>query len=195
MLSHVWLFVIPWTVSHKLLCPWDFPGKNTGVDCHFLLHLRHWLCLNDVRIICGVTSVTQSLQPHGLQHARPPCPSPTPSVYSNSCPLSWWCHPTSSSSVIPFSSHLQTFPASGSFPVSQSFPSGDQSIGASALASILPKTIQDWFPLGYTGRISLQSEGLPKVFSDTKVQKHQLFGAQLSSQSNSHIHIWPLEKP
>jgi len=180
MLSHVRLFVTPWTVSHKLLCPWDFPGKNTGVDCHFLLHSTHWLCLNDVRIICGVSSVTQPLQPPGLQHTRPPCPSPTPSVYSNSCPLSWWCHPTISSSVVPFSSHLQSFPASGSFPVSQFFPSGDQSIGASALASILPMTIQDWLPLGWTGWISLQSKGLSRVFSNTTVQKHQLFDAQLS---------------
>ena len=104
--------------------------------------------------------MSDSLQPHGLQHARPPCPSPTPGVYSNSCPLSWWCHPTISSSVLPFSSCLQSFPASGSFPVSQFFASGGQSIGVSASASVLPMSIQDWFLLGWTGWISLQSKGL-----------------------------------
>ena len=111
-----------------------------------------------------------SLQPHGLQHTRPPCPSPTPRDYSNSCPLSWWCHPTISSSVVPFSSRLQSFPASGSFLMSQLFTSGGQSIGASA--SVLPMNIQDWFPLGWTGWISLQSKGLSRVFSNTTVQKH-----------------------
>ena len=123
--------------------------------------------------------VPDSLWSHGLQHARPLCPSPTPGVYSNSCPLSWWCHPTISSSVIPFSSHLQPFPASGSFPMSQ-FTSGGQRIGVSASTSVLPMNIQDWFPLGWTGWISLQSEGLSRVFSNTTVQKHQFFGTQLS---------------
>ena len=117
--------------------------------------------------------VSNSLQPHRLQHARPPCPSPTPGVYSKSCPLSQWCHPTVSSSVIPFSSHLQSFPASGSFPMSQFFASGSQSIGVSASASVLPKNIQDWFPLRWTGLISLQSRGLSRVFSNTTVQNHQ----------------------
>ena len=139
--------------------------------------------------------VSDSLWPHGLQHARPPCPSPSPGVYSNSCPLSQWCHPTISSSVIPFSSSILSFPASGSFPTTQFFASGSQSIGASASASILPMNIQDWFPLGWTGCISLQSKGLWTVFSNTTVQKHQFFSAQLSSQSNSHIHTWLLEKP
>ena len=139
--------------------------------------------------------MSDCLQPHGLQHARSPCPSPTPRVYSNSCPLSWWCHPTISSSVVPFSSHLQSFPASGSFKMSQFFTSGGQSIGVSVSASVLPMNIQGWFPLGWTGLISLLSKGLPKVFSNTTVQKHQFFGAQLSSQSNSHIHTWLLEKP
>ena len=124
--------------------------------------------------------VSDSLWLHGLQHARPPCPSPTPGVYSNSCPLSQWCHPTISSSVIPFSSHLQSFPASGSFQMSQLFTSGDQSIGVSASTSILPMNIQDWFPLGWTGWISLQSKGLSRVFSNTTVHKHQFFSAQLS---------------
>ena len=139
--------------------------------------------------------VSASLQPHELQHARPPCPSPTPRVYSNSCPLSRWCHPTISSSVVPFSSHLQSFPASGSFQMSQFFTSGGQSIGISASTSVLPMNTQDWSSLGWTGWISLQSKGLSKVFSNTTVQKHQSFGAQLSSQSNSHIHTWLLEKP
>ena len=125
---------------------------------------------------------------------RPPCPSPTPRVYSNSCPLSRWCHPTISSSVIPCSSCLQSFPASGSFQMSQLFPSGGQSIGVSASTSVLPVNTQDW-SLGWTGWISLQSKGLSRVFSNTTVQRHQFFGAQLSLQSNSHIHTWLLEKP
>ena len=131
--------------------------------------------------------VSDSLQPHGLQHARSPCPSLTPRAYSNSCPSSQWCHPTTSSSVVPFSSHLQSFPASGSFPMSQFFTSGGQSIGVSASTSVPPMNIQDWFPLGLTGWISLQSKGLSRAFSNTKVQKHHFFGAQPSSQSNSHI--------
>ena len=122
---------------------------------------------------------SDSLRPHGLQHTRLPCPSQTPRVYSNSCPMSQWCHPTISSSVIPFSC-LQSFPALGPFPMSQFFASGGQSIGTSALASVLPINIQEWFPLGWTGWISLQSKGLSRVFSNTTVQKHQFFGAQLS---------------
>ena len=121
--------------------------------------------------------VSDSLWPHGLQHARPPCPSPTPGVYSNSCPLSWWCHPGISCSVVPFSSHLQSFPASGSFPVSQLFTSGGQSINIEALATVLPMNIQGWFPLELTGLISLLSKGLSRVFSNT-FQKHQFFGMQ-----------------
>ena len=124
--------------------------------------------------------VSDSLQSHGLQHARPPCPLPTPEACSNSCPLSEWCHPTISSSIIPFSSHLQSFPASGSFLMSQFFISGGQSIGVSASASVLPINTQDCFPLGWTGWISLQSKGLSKVFSNTTVQSHQFFGVQLS---------------
>ena len=139
--------------------------------------------------------VSDSLQPHRLQHAKPPCPSPTPRVYSNSCPLSRWCHPTISSSVIPFSSRLQSFPASGSFQMSRLFAWGGQSWGVSASASVLPMNTQDWYPLGWTGWISLQSKGHSRVFSNTVVQKHQFFGAQLSLQSNSHIHTRLLEKP
>ena len=139
--------------------------------------------------------VSDSLRPHVLQHARPPCPSSTPRVHSNSCPSSRWCHPAISSSVVPFSSCPQSFPASESFPVSHLFSWDGQSTGVSALASFLPKNTQDWSPLGWTGWISLQSKGLSRVFSNTTVQKHQFFSAQLSSQSNSHIHTWPLEKP
>ena len=124
--------------------------------------------------------VSNSLWPHGPQQTRPPCPSPAPGVYSNSCPLSQWCHPTISSSVILFSSCLQFFPASGSFQMSQLFASGGQSIGVSASATILPMNIQDWFPFGWTGWISLQSKGLSRVFSNTTVQKHQFFGTHLS---------------
>ena len=124
--------------------------------------------------------VSNSLQPQGLQDSRPPCPSPTPKVYSNSCPLSRWCHPTTSSSVVPFSSCLQSFPASGSFQMSQFFTSGGPSIGVSASASVLAMNIQDWFPLAWTGWIALQSKRLSRVFSNTTVQKYQFFGAQLS---------------
>ena len=139
--------------------------------------------------------VSNSWWPHELQHARPPCPSPTPGVCPNSCPSSRCCHPAISSSVVPFSSCPQFLPASGSFPMSQLITWGGRSIGVSALASVLPKKTQDWSPLGWTGWISLQSKGLSRVFSNTTVQKHQFLSAQLSSQSNSHIHTWPLEKP
>jgi len=139
--------------------------------------------------------VSDSLQPHELQHSRPPCPSSTSRVHSNSCPLSRWCHPAILSSVVPFSSFPQFFPASESFPMSQLFAWGGQSIGVSPSASFLPTNTQGWSPLEWTGWISLQSKGLSRVFSKTTVQKHQFFSAQLSSQSNSHIHTWPLEKP
>ena len=135
------------------------------------------------------------LQPHGLQHTRLPCPSPTPGVFSNSCLLSRWCHPTISSSVVSFSSCLLFFSASGSFQMSWLFASGGQNIGVSASASVLPMHIQDWSPLGWTGLISLQSKGLSRVFFNTTVQKHQSFGVQPSLWSNSHILIWLLEKP
>ena len=142
----------------------------------------------------SVQSLSNSLQLHGVQHARLPCPSPTPGACSNSSPSSHWCHPTISSSVIPFSSHSQFFPASGSFQMSQLFASGGQNIGAAASASVLPINIQDWFPLGLTGLISLQSKGLSRVFSNTTVRKHQFFGAQLSLWFNSHIHTWQQKK-
>ena len=139
--------------------------------------------------------VSYSLWPHEWQHARPPCPSPTPRVHSDSCPPSRWCYPAISSSVVPFSSCPQSLPASECFPMSQLFTWCGQSTGVLALASFLPKKSQGWSPSEWTGWISLQSKGLSRVFSNTTVQKHQIFGAQLSSQSNSHIHIRPLEKP
>ena len=138
--------------------------------------------------------MSDSLWPHESQHSRPPCPSPTAGVYSNSCPASRWCHPAISSSVVPFSSCPQSLPASGSFPMSQLFAWGGQGTGISASSSVFPMNTQDWSPLGWAGWISLQSKGLSRVFSNTTVQKYQFFGTQLSSQSNSHIHTWPLEK-
>ena len=135
--------------------------------------------------------VSNSLQLHGLQHARLPCPSPKPGAYSNSCPYSQWSHLTISLSIIPFSFCLQSFSASGSFPKSQFFPSGGQTIGISASVSVIPMNILNWFPLAF---ISLQSKGLSKVLSSTTVQMHEFFSAQLSLWSNSHIHTWLLEK-
>ena len=160
------------------------------------LHIFVWVCVwvcVCVQFSCSVMS--DSLQPHRLQRARLPCPSPTSRAYSNSCLSSRWCHPTISSSVVPFSSHLQSFPAPGSFPMSQFFASGGQRIGVSASASVLTMSIQDWSPLGWTDWISLQSKGLSRVFSNTIAQKHQFFITQLFWWSNSHIHTWLLEKP
>ena len=150
----------------------DHPGLVFGKDC-VTLNYRETI----VQFSCSV--VSDSLQPHGPQHARPPCLSPTPGVYPNSCPLSRWCHPTISSSVVPFSSCLKFFPASRSFQTSQLFASGSQSIGVSASTSVLPMNTQDWSPLRWTGWISLKSKGLSRVFSNTTVQKHQFFSGQL----------------
>ena len=151
-----------------------------------------WIFLEVYFIFSSVqfsrSAMSDSLWPHELQHARPPCPSPTPGVHPNSCASSRWCHPAISSSVIPFSSRPQSLPASWSFPASQLFAWGGQSIGVSALASVLPMNTQNWSPLWWTGWISLQFKGLSRVFSNTTVQKHQFFGSQLSSQSNSHSH-------
>ena len=148
---------------------------------------RNLTHISSISRLAGRFSITSApefshvrLQPQWLQHARPLCPSPTPRVYSNSCPLSQWCHPTISSSVVPFSSRLQSFPALGYFPMSHFFTSGGQSVVVSASTSVLPINIQDWFPLGWTGWISLQSKGLSRVFSNTTVQKHQFLSAQLS---------------
>ena len=143
-----------------------------------------WSWLLDHITVCTVqfshSVESDSLRPHGLQHARPPCLSPTPGACWNSCPLSQWCHPTILSSIIPFSSCPKPLPASGSFPMSQLFAWGGQSIGISASASVLPMNIQDWFPLGWIDWLSLQSKGLSRVFSNTTVQKHQFFGTKLS---------------
>ena len=161
--------------------------------------LKYFLCLSDSIPFCDQNSVQfshsivpDSLQPHGLYHTRLPCPSPAPRTCSNSCSSSQWCHPTISSSIFPFSFCLQSFPESGSVPVSQFFASGGQSVGASA--SVLPVNIQNWIPWGMTGLISLQAKGLSRV-SNTTVQKHQFFSAQLSLWSNSHIHTRLVEKP
>ena len=148
---------------------------------------------SSVQFSCSV--VSDSLRPHELQHARPPCPSSTPGVYTNSCPLSQWCHPTIPSSVPCFSSCLQPFPASGSFPVSRLSTSGGQSIRASASALVLLVNIQDLFPLWLTGLISLQAKGLSRIFSSTTVWRHQFFGTQHFQLSSSHIGAWLLEKP
>ena len=142
------------------------------------------------RLLFNYSVMSDSLQPHGLQHTRLPCPSPSPGTCSNSCPLSWWCHPTISSSVIPFSSCLLSFPASESFPVSHFLESGGQSIGVSASASVFPMNIQDWFSLGCPGWISLLSKGFSRVLSNTAAQKRWFFSAQLSLFSNSQIHTW-----
>ena len=160
-------------------------------NCKTLL----WEIISSVQFSFSV--VSDSLWPHGLQHARLPCPSSTHRAHSNSCPLisGRWCHPTISSSVIPFSSCLWSFPAPVTFQISQLFASGGQITGVSASTSVLPMNIQDWFPLGLTSWIFLQSKGLSRVFSNTTVQQHQFFGAQLSLYSNSHIYTWLLEKP
>ena len=150
---------------------------------------------NDLLFVVQSLVVSDSLQLYGLKHRRPPCPSLSPGLCSNSHPLSQWCYLTISSSVAHFSSYLQSFPTLGSFPVSWLLTSGSQTIGASASATVLPMNIQGWFSLGLTGLISLQSKGLSRVFSSTTIWKHQLFGARPSSWSNSHICTWLLEKP
>ena len=164
-----------------------------GTISSYFAQIRNLRTLISVQFSHSV--VSDSLPPHRLQHTSLPCPSPTPGAYSNSSPSSQWCHPTILSFVVPFSSCLQSFPASVSFPVNQFFASGGQSIGASTSASVLPKNIQDWFLLGFTGLTFLKFKGLTRVFSNTTVQKHQLFSVQLSLWSNSHIHTWLLEKP
>ena len=162
--------------------PWDVACIQTLADC-----------IKDHSVQFSHSVVSGSLWPHGQQDARLLCPSPTPRAHSNSCPSSQWCHPTISSSIVPFSSCFQSFPASGSFLMSQCFASGDQRIGVSASPSVLPMNIQDWFSLGLTDFISLQSKGHSRVFSNTTVQKHQFFGAQPSLWSSPHIHTWILE--
>ena len=174
--------------------------RKTGTVCFHLYltiilkvisFIKSW---NDHVVLFSHSIMSDSLRSYGLQHARLPCPSPSPRACSNSCPLRQWCHPTISSSVIPFSSCLQSFPASGSFPMCQLFASGGQSIGVSVSASVLPMCIQGWFSLGLTGLILL-SKRLSRVFSSTSIWKHQFFGAQPSLWSNSYILTWLLVKP
>ena len=176
-------------------------GEDFGGECRYVC-LVESLCCSPETITTHLIEyqfsrsvMSNSLWPHESQHARPPCPSSTPRVHSDSRPSSWWHHPVISSSVVPFSSCSQSLPASESFPMCQLFSWGGQSTGVSALASFLPKKSQGLSPLEWTGWISLQSKGLSRVFSNTTVQKHQFFGAHPSSQSNSHIHTWLLEKP
>ena len=191
MLTNTWMLNFGGLLKRQFKGFWPKTVLKSShrVFCLFLIFgctrcpLLHGLSVSSVQLLSRVWLFS----PHGLQHTRPACPSPTPGVYPNSCPLSRWCHPTISSSVVPFSSRLQPFPASGSFPMSQFFPSSSQSIGVSASASVLSMNIQDWFPLGWTGWISLQSKGLSRVISNTAVWKHQFFGTQLSLQSNFHI--------
>ena len=188
----------PWKKSH------DTARQNIKKQRHYFADKgpssqSYSYFSEEVKWSHSVSSVAQlvmsnSLQAHEPQHARPPCPSPTPRVYPNSCPLSQWCHPTTSSSVIPFSSCPQYFPASGSFQMSQLFTSGGQSIGVSTSTSVLPMNTQDWSPLGCTRWISLH-KWLWRVFSSTRVQKHPFFSAQPSLWFNCHIHTWLLEKP
>ena len=178
---------------------WSYPSHTSKCYPYFLTQFE-FFCIKEITYISSSVQfshsvVSDSLRPHESQHARPPCPSPTPGVHSNSGASGRWCHPAISSSVIPFSSCPQSIPASGSFPMSQFFAWGGQSIGVSASTSVLPKNTGDWSPLEWTGWISLQSKGLSRVFSNTTVQKHQFFSAQPSSQSNFHIHTWPQEKP
>ena len=183
-LSHIYIYIYMYTCMYIYICIY--------VCIYISLFLK--IQFSSIQF-SSEAQLCQTLWPHGLQHARLPCLSPTPGACSNSCPLSQWCHPTISSSVVPFSSWPQSFPASGSFPISQFFMSGGQSIGASASASVLQMNIQDWFLLGLTDLISLQSKGLSRVFSNTTVQKHQFFGAQPFLWSSSHICTWLLEKP
>ena len=173
--THVSYGLLHWQASSLPLVP---PGKPLVI-------------FSSIQFSCSV--VSNSLWPHESHHARPPCPSPSPGVHSDSPPSSQWCHPAILPSVTPFSSCPQSLPASESFPMSQLFAWGGQSTGVSALASFLPNNSQGWSPLEWTGWISLQSKGLSRVFSNITVQKQQFFGTQLSSQSNSHIHTWPLE--
>ena len=181
--------------THSSILPWEIPWteESGGLQLmgsqrirhdwateHAVINIYNAVLVSSVQFSSVQSVVSDFLRSHGLQHARPPCPSSTSEVYSNPCPLSWWCHPTISSSVVPFSSHLQSFPASESFQMSQLFTWGGRSIGVSASTSVLPMNIQDWFPLGWTDWISLQSKGLSRAFSNTTVQKHQFFGTQLS---------------
>ena len=189
--------------THSSILAWrilwtEKTGRLQAIGSH---KVRHWVCTHPYTDRCkdvysssllfSCSVVPDCLRLHELLHTKLPCPSLSPRVCSNSCPLIQWCHPTIPSSVIPLSSHPQSFPASEFFPVSRLFTSGGQRIGA----SVLSMNSQDWFPLGLAGLISLQSKGLSRVFSSITVQKHWFFGTQPSLWSNSHIHMWLLEKP
>ena len=196
--GHLELDTTEWLHFHfSLSCIGE--GNSNPLQCSCLENPRDrggwWAAIHGVAQSWTWLKQLSSSSNSNSSSSRPPCPSPTPGVHSNSCPSSQWCHPAISSSVVPFSSCPQSLPASGSFPMSQHFAWRGQIIGAPALASVLPKNIQDWSPLEWTGWIFLQSKGLSRVFSNTTVQKHQFFGTQLSSQTNSHIHTWPQEKP
>ena len=194
--GEIWQNVVHWRrewQTTSVFLPWDpMTSMKRQKDTTLKDELPRLVQFSSVQFNHSVMS--NSLQPHESQHARPPCLSPTPGVYSNSCPSSQWCHLDILSSVIPFSFCPQSLPASGSFPMSQLFTGGGQSTGVSALASVLPMNIQDWFTLGWTCWISLMSKGLSRLFSSTIVCKHQFFRAQ-PSWNNSHIHTWQLEKP
>ena len=168
--------------------------KRLSSSSSCLKALSHKLDIS-LLLLFSHSVMSNSLWPHRLQHTRLPCPSPSPGACSNSCPSSHWCHPTISSSIVLFSSCLQSFPASGSFPLSQFFTSGGQSVGDWASKSVLPMNIQVWFPLGLTALISLQFKGISRFISNATITKHQFYGTQLSLWSKSHIHTWPLEKP
>ena len=194
------------------LCPWDFPGKNIGMDCHFLPQgiflsqgsnpsllncrwiLYHWVTRKEHICSVHLLSCVWLFENPWTAECKAFLSITNSRVCSNSCPSSWWCHPTISSSVVPFSSRLQSFPASGSFPMSQFFTSGGQIIGVSVSASVFPMNIQDWFTLGFSDLISLLSKGLSRVFSNGTVRKHQFCVAQLPLWSNSHSHSWLPEK-
>ena len=188
----MYVYILPYihTQVHIHICKCrdihaeHWQGTETSRGCEEMRREITSFFINTVHFSCSVMS--KSLWPHGLQHASLPCPLPAPEAYLNSCPLSWWFHPAISSSVIPFPSCPQSLPVSGSFPMSQLFTWGGQSIGVSASALVLPMNIQDWFPLGWTGWISLQSKGLTRVFSNTTVGKHQFFNSQLSTPKHDY---------
>ena len=186
-------FILSLTLLKSSLDVPEYVPKEGAILTWVSGSVKLWYQFRSVQFSHSV--VSKSLQPQESQHTRTPCPSPTAGLYSNPCPSSQWCHPAISSSVVPSSSCPQSLPASGSFPMSQLFAWGGQSNGVSASASVLPVSIQDWSPLGWTGWTSLQSKGRSRVFSNTTAQKHQFFSTQLSSLSNSHIHTWSLEKP
>ena len=186
---------LAWTGKPNQFIYWYFFPELHFRRNAFFQFLLSLLYIHISSVQFSRSAVSDSLRPCESQHARSPYPSPTPGFHSDSRPSSQWCHPAILSSVVPFSSCPQSLPASEAFPMSQLFARAGQSTGVSAFASVLPKNIQGWSPSEWTGWISLQSKGLSKVFSNTTVQKHQFFSAQLSSQSNSHIHTWLLEKP